>query len=159
MLRARIIMLMAGRETEIECLGKNGGGDGNDLREIRLTLPEAGVPGDGSDESIDRYAARLRVKARTLVRRHRAIIERVADALIKRSTLSAKQIDAIVRRKYPGLVSRIDPESISFEERYARNMAWAKASPVKIRLQDGTLMVVNPVRVLSGAPDLAPLQK
>jgi hypothetical protein len=46
MFRARIMMLMAGREAEIVCLGRCNGGDGDDLREIDLTLGEAEGPAD-----------------------------------------------------------------------------------------------------------------
>jgi len=41
---------------------------------------------------------RLRAKTRMLVRRHRARIERVAEALIAKQTLSRKQLDRLVGR-------------------------------------------------------------
>ena len=119
MFRARIIMLMAGRESEIECFGKDQGsvfGDGDDLREIELSMPEAETP----DESV----AKLRVKTRGLVRRHRHAIAQVAAALMKHGTLDALQIDAIVIESGAHLVERVDPLTVSIDEKIARGQAW-----------------------------------
>jgi ATP-dependent Zn protease len=38
---------------------------------------------------------------RMLVRRHRARIERVAEALLAKTKLSAKQVDKVLRRMHP----------------------------------------------------------
>jgi hypothetical protein len=46
----------------------------------------------------DRTEARLRAMTRMLVRRHRARIERVAKALLTKTTLSAKELDKLVGR-------------------------------------------------------------
>jgi ATP-dependent Zn protease len=121
MFRARIMMLMAGRESEIECFGRGETavfGDGNDLREIYLTISEADVP----DEA---FLARLRVKTRGLVRRHRRAITQVAAALMKHGSLDEQQIDAIVTASGVRLVERVDPQSVTFEEQDARARAWA----------------------------------
>ena len=124
MFRARILMLAAGRESEIECLGTSDNGvfgDADDLREISITLPEVLAEGDVPEEVL----ARLRVKARGLVRRHRRAIAKVAAALMRHSTLDAQQIDAIVVASGVRLVGRIDPATVSTEEKIARAHAWA----------------------------------
>jgi hypothetical protein len=43
-----------------------------------------------------RWEPRMRRQTRRLVRRHRATIQRVADHLKKRKTLTAEEIDAII---------------------------------------------------------------
>jgi hypothetical protein len=53
---------------------------------------------ESADESWHRIEARLRAMTRMLVRRHRALIERVATALIDRKTLSREELDALVGR-------------------------------------------------------------
>jgi ATP-dependent Zn protease len=123
MFRARIMMLMAGRESEIEVCGKGPDalfGDAYDLREIDQTMDEANVP-DAA------YLDRMRAKTRALVRRHRHAIAEVAAALIKRGSLSAEQIDEIVAASGVHLPERIDPESVTFAQTYARRLAWATA--------------------------------
>jgi hypothetical protein len=115
------MMLMAGRESEIECFGKDEDsvfGDGDDLREIDLSMPEAEI----SDKSV----ARLRVKTRGLVRRHRRAIAQVTAALMKHGTLDARQIDAIVIACGARLVERVDLQTVSIEEKMARSDAWRK---------------------------------
>ncbi len=46
----------------------------------------------------DWYEARLRKMTRMLVRRHRASIERVANALLNKVALTAEQLDKLVGR-------------------------------------------------------------
>ena len=46
----------------------------------------------------ERLEPRLRAMTRMLVRRHRNRIERVAKALLAKTTLSAKQVDKLVGR-------------------------------------------------------------
>ena len=122
MYRARIMTLMAGRESEIEVFGKDPDaefGDAYDLRDIDLTIEGADVD--------ERTLAKLRSKTRGLVRRHRAAITAVAKALIRKRTLSAQQIDKLVTSSGVRLVERIDPNTIiTFEEIYARRVAWAE---------------------------------
>jgi len=89
---ARILQFMAGTEAEAELLGKARGGDGNDRYQIALMLDEI-APAD-----LDRYEARLRAMTRMLLRRHRARIERVAAALLAKTTLSARELDKLVGR-------------------------------------------------------------
>lgn len=91
-LRARIIAFMAGAAAEVEFFGKCAGGDGEDRYQIDLMLDSL-LPA-GADSMM--YEARLRRFTRSLVRRHRDKIERVADALLAFEHLSAEQIDAIV---------------------------------------------------------------
>lgn len=93
---ARIITFMAGAEAEAVLLGRTPQGDGHDQREIWLML-EAAYNFD-ADEDWERVEARLRALTRVLVRRHRARIERVAEALLTKSRLSAKQLDRLVGR-------------------------------------------------------------
>ena len=130
MYRARIMTLMAGRESEIEIevFGKDPDaefGDGYDLREISLTVEEANV-----DEP---KLAKLRSKTRGLVRRHRAAITAVAKVLIRKRTLSAEQIDQLVAASGIRLVERIDPTTVTFEEAYARRLAWAEPTTRGLR--------------------------
>lgn len=80
-LLGRILMLMAGAEAEVICLGDCNGGDGDDRREIAYALVSIGIR---EDEALDRYGVRLRSWARVLVRRHRSDIEKVAGAALAR---------------------------------------------------------------------------
>jgi hypothetical protein len=115
------MMLMAGREAEMACFGDCGVGDGDDLVEIDRTLSEADVPGDA-----DLWLMRLRARTRVLVGCHQRAIEAVALALRKHSSLSAEQIDSIVRQAGTNVVDRVDLESVTIEERMAKATAWAR---------------------------------
>jgi len=75
--RGRILAYMAGREAEEVILGRDGGGDGDDQFQIALMLEEVTIA-----EEAERLAHRLRRHARSLVKRHRQPIERVAAALL-----------------------------------------------------------------------------
>jgi hypothetical protein len=74
----RIIAYMAGAEAENELLGLCRGGDGNDRREIEWMAESrhAELP----EDLWRRYEPRMRRQTRRLVRKHRASVERVADA-------------------------------------------------------------------------------
>jgi hypothetical protein len=90
---ARIIHCMAGDMAVRELLG-----DGplfNDWEEITLMLAHC-PKADWEDE--DDLDERLRMMTRTLVRRHRARIERVAKALLAKTTLSTEELDKLVGR-------------------------------------------------------------
>jgi hypothetical protein len=102
---ARILAYMAGREAEVEILGRCRGGDGDDQYQIALMLKEVDIPGSETDEDAawEQYEGRLRRQARRLVRRHRALIERVADELLKRHRLEPEEID---ERSTPSLSTR-----------------------------------------------------
>ena len=76
--RGRILACMAGAEAEREIIGELFGGDDDDRYQIALMLEEI----DEADRE-----ARLRRFARMLVRRHRALIEHVAQALSTERTL------------------------------------------------------------------------
>jgi hypothetical protein len=91
---ARIIGYMAGAEAEIALLGATQGGDGDDRLQIALMAEEL----DSPKEHWERIEARLRAMTRMLVRRHRALIERVANALIDKKTLTRTQLDKLVGR-------------------------------------------------------------
>ena len=120
MFRARIMMLMAGRESEIEVFGKDSDaqfGDAYDLHEIDGSLDEANVV----ESQLDRW----RMRTRGLVRRHRDAIIKVATALLKRRVLSAEQIDEIVTASGVRLAERIDPNTVTAEDVFARRLAWA----------------------------------
>ena len=45
------------------------------------------------------FEPRLRAMTRMLVRRHRALIERTAKALLAKTTLGAKQLDKLIGRR------------------------------------------------------------
>jgi hypothetical protein len=92
-LHARIITVMAGAEAEREMLGRCSGGDGDDRYQIELMALELAPSTDWS-----KLEPRLRAMTRMLVRRHRARIERVAEALLARTTLSAGRLDKLVGR-------------------------------------------------------------
>jgi hypothetical protein len=70
-------------------------GDGEDRCQITLMAEQLESP----DESWDRIEARLRAMTRMLVRRHHTLIERVAQALIERKTLSREDLDNLVGRR------------------------------------------------------------
>lgn len=91
----RIITVMAGAEAEAEILGKCRGGDGNDRRQITQMTETHYFPIERLEEW-SRWEPRMRRQTRRLVRRHRATIQRVADNLKKRKTLTAEEIDAIM---------------------------------------------------------------
>jgi hypothetical protein len=61
-------------------------------------MSDFGVPGARfvGDDVYDRYEARLRRRATTLIFVHRETIKSVARALLEHGTLSADQIDALV---------------------------------------------------------------
>jgi hypothetical protein len=90
---ARIISYMAGAEAEREILGRCRGGDGDDRYQIALMAEELSRGTDWTKRE-----PRLRAMTRMLVRRHRALIERVAKALLARTTLSAGRLDKLVGR-------------------------------------------------------------
>jgi hypothetical protein len=90
---AWIMTLMAGAEAEIALLGSGGVGDGNDRRKIALMAWEVHRSGDW-----EKLEPRLRAMTRMLVRRHRTRIERVAKALLAKTTVSAREIDRLVGR-------------------------------------------------------------
>ncbi len=93
----RIITAMAGREAEQELLGSSNGVDGDDLYQIELMMEHMPLAGrSASDEQQAHYLSRLRSNTRALVRRHRARIETVSEALLQQKRLSAAQIDALM---------------------------------------------------------------
>jgi ATP-dependent Zn protease len=90
---ARIMVSMAGAEAEAELVGSAAIGDGDDRKQIGLMAEELSCT-----DFWERLEPRLRAMTRMLVRRHRARIERVAKALLAKTTLSAKQLDKLVGR-------------------------------------------------------------
>jgi hypothetical protein len=90
--RGRILADMAGAETERELLGGTLGGDDSDRLRILEFLDETGL-----EEKWDHYEPRMRAFTRQLIRRHRAKIERVARALVKRRKLEGAEIDELIR--------------------------------------------------------------
>jgi hypothetical protein len=90
--RARIITIMAGAEAEAAIFGHSQGGDGEDRYQIALMLEGLGLADP------DKKERRLRAMTRMLVRRHRALIERAAEALLAKKTLTARQLDKLVGR-------------------------------------------------------------
>ena len=86
---------MAGAEAEAELLGTVPRGDGDDRYQIELMAEELETPAKRWDTKIE---PRLRTMTRMLVHRHRALIERVAQALIDQTTLSREELDNLVGR-------------------------------------------------------------
>lgn len=103
---AHAITLMAGAEAEIELLGNCEGGDNDDRIQISRI-----------DGRIDFSETRLRKMTRTLVRRHRARIERVADALLAETTLSGPDLDKLVGRSIDDVKPNMSAELISSHQR------------------------------------------
>ncbi|TXN41553.1 hypothetical protein FV232_04700 [Methylobacterium sp. WL30] len=94
----RILTFMAGTEAETAILGSSQGGDAEDRCQITLMLYEI-----EPEKQHEAREDRLRRAARALVRRHRADIERVAEALMAREVLTGEEIDAILP---PGFMAR-----------------------------------------------------
>jgi ATP-dependent Zn protease len=90
---ARIMTYMAGAEAEMILLGSGGIGDGDDRKQIALMAEEL-----HRGTAWEKLEPRLRAMTRMLVRRHRHRIERVAKALLARTTMSAKALDKMVGR-------------------------------------------------------------
>jgi ATP-dependent Zn protease len=90
---ARIMTYMAGAESQAILLGSELTGDSDDRHQIAWMAEELCHSGPW-----ERLEPRLRAMTRMLVRRHRARIERVAKALLAKTTLSAKQLDKLVGR-------------------------------------------------------------
>jgi hypothetical protein len=92
-LHARIMTYMAGAEAEKLLLGTNSIGDVDDRKQIELMADEL-----HRDTNWSRLEPRLRAMTRMLVRRHKAHIERVAKALLAKTSLSAKALDKLAGR-------------------------------------------------------------
>jgi ATP-dependent Zn protease len=92
---ARIMSFMAGAEAEVVLLGSAQGDDGEDRYQIDLMADQL-----DNIELADwiRLEARLRALTRALIRRHRKRIERVAEALLAKGSLSGKAIDELAGR-------------------------------------------------------------
>ena len=91
----RILTFMAGAEAVRVLLGEvDDPGDDDDRMQVLYMLDD--MPRAPAD--LGRYERRLRQITRMLVRRHRERIERVADELERRTTLSASRLDTLVGR-------------------------------------------------------------
>jgi ATP-dependent Zn protease len=90
---ARIITYMAGVEGEMALLGSTNCGDGNDRYQIEMMAEEL-----TNCKDWNKLEPRLRAMTRMLVRRHRALIERAANALLRKTTLSGAQLDKLIGR-------------------------------------------------------------
>lgn len=101
---ARVITLMAGAEAEIELLGTCEGGDGDDRIEIWRTR----------QFHISATDERLRKMTKMLVRRHRALIERVAKALLTEITISGPYLDKLIGRSINDVKPNMTEEQIAF---------------------------------------------
>jgi hypothetical protein len=82
---------MAGHETEVCLLGSGDDGDEDDRRWINYMLDDL-LP---ADADVPAYATRLRAVTKALVRRHASRIERVAQVLLDRGRLRAKEVDRL----------------------------------------------------------------
>ena len=90
---ARIIAYKAGVEGEIELLGSTNGGDDDDRYQIEMMAEEL-----TNCKDWNKLEPRLRAMTRMLVRRHRALIKRVSNALLRKTTLSGVQLDKLIGR-------------------------------------------------------------
>ena len=90
---ARIITYMAGVEGEMALLGSTNGGDSDDRYQIKMMAGKLSNCGDWN-----KLEARLRTMTRMLVRRHLALIEGVANTLLRKTTLSGVQLDKLIGR-------------------------------------------------------------
>lgn len=96
----RILTLMAGAEAEEEILGRCEGGDADDRYWIGLMLHE--IEPEAAHDALE---ARLRRAARSLARRHRSDIVRVAASLASKGAMTGEEIDAMLP---PGFMARPD---------------------------------------------------
>jgi hypothetical protein len=92
-LHARVIAYIAGAEAERAILGRCRGGDGDDQCQID-SMADALSPGT----KWSKFGPRLTAMTRMLVRRHRALIERVAKALLASPTMSGAELDRLIGR-------------------------------------------------------------
>lgn len=104
---ARIIAYMAGAEAEVVLLSATQGGDRDDRYQIEMMAHEL----DCDPSEWVRWEARLRAMTRMLIRRHRDRIDRVANALLAKGKLSAKQIDRLIGRS----VNDLKPTPVTAE--------------------------------------------
>lgn len=115
---AKIMSSMAGAEAEIILLGATQGGDSDDRCQIERLAEELS---NSSAWPWERIEGRLRAMTRMLVRRHRALIERLAAALLKKKTLSGAAIDKLIGRSIndvrPNLASVLEMRSRYILER------------------------------------------
>lgn len=110
---ARIITAMAGVEAESIITGSvleaDHGMDGGDealinevlfplITEMLFKQREQCTDKLEREQCTDKLEARLRLMTRMLVRRHRHLIERVADALVAKGKLTGRQIDRLIGR-------------------------------------------------------------
>src|SRR5215472_13123615 len=118
---AQIISRMAGAEAERELLDTESEGDHDDRLQIACVVSEF-VP---EDYFWDKLEPRLRAMTRMLVRRHKASIKRVAEALLAKTTLSGAQLDKLVgggrRRGATPPAPASDPAAPRAPRRRARN--------------------------------------
>jgi ATP-dependent Zn protease len=93
---ARIIAFMAGVEAEKELLAVPDHSEfGDESDRIQIDRMASGLDRDADWKKVE---PRLRAMTRLLVRRHKALIERTAEALLKAETISAEALDKIIGR-------------------------------------------------------------
>lgn len=93
-LRARIMIQMAGRAAEEECLGHCQGGDGDD--QFRAAGMIMDLVGDGQWVEAEALEQRLKRATALLVQRHRSKIEALASALLDQPVMTDRQIRAAI---------------------------------------------------------------
>ena len=124
---ARIIAYMAGAETEKELLGQEALGDADD--QLQIELMATANPWKKTEVQCEKLESRLRAMTRMLVRRHKALIERVAKALLTKTTLSARQLDKMVGKSVAD-VKRNSPTA------YAAAMNESERKALRAALED-----------------------
>ena len=90
----RILASMAGRAAELEFFGSTAGNYKVDDKSIAAKLH--GWPKIGGVEASKLHEPSLRQRALRLVEVHRDKIERVAEALLERQTLTADEVDKLL---------------------------------------------------------------
>jgi len=90
---ARIITYMAGVEGEMALLGSTNDGDGDDRYKIEMMAEKL-----SNCKDWNKLEPRLRAMTRMLVRRHKTLIERTANVLLRKTTLSRIQLDKLIGR-------------------------------------------------------------
>ncbi len=103
-----VITALAGPEADRDALGYESVSEASDLRAIAAVADKLGLDWD------DEHLGALRARARHLVRRERARIDRVADALVQHRLLSREDVVAAVAEVPAKALSRYVDQDLSW---------------------------------------------
>ncbi|MGH9223852.1 MAG: AAA family ATPase [Acidimicrobiales bacterium] len=106
----RMAVALGGRVAEVLLLGEPASASGDDLRRVgelaRHMVAELGMSDDvgpvgGSDAQVDEEVRRLAMQAQNIASevlgQHRLALDRIAEALLDRETLTAAELESLVR--------------------------------------------------------------